>query len=55
MALFISNLYNFYEGAGFEAKRAFLDLVEDHILSFEKELLTSLGAFLLCMVPALDD
>ena len=55
MGLFTSNLYNFYEGAGFEVKRDFLDLVEDHILSFEKELLMSLGAFLLCIVPALDD
>ena len=55
MGLFTSNLYNFYESAGFEVKRAFLDLVDDHILSFEKELMMSLGAFLLCIIPALDD
>ena len=55
MGLFISDLYNFYENAGFEVKRAFLELVDEDILSFEKELLMSLGAFLQCILPALDD
>ena len=55
MGLFISNLYNFYEGAGFEVKRDFLALVDEDILSFEQELLMSLGAFLQCILPALDD
>ena len=46
MGLFISTLYNFYQIAGFEAKREFLKMVKEDILHFEKELLMSLGAFL---------
>ena len=55
MGLFISNLYNFYQFADFQVKRSFLDLVANYILRFEKELLMSLSAFVLCIVPALDD
>lgn len=55
MGLFISNLYNFYQIADFQVKRAFLEMIENDILSFEQELLMSLGAFLLCVLPALDD
>ncbi len=32
-----------------------MELVRNYILKFEKELLMSLSAFLLCMLPALDE
>ena len=55
MGLFLSNLYNFYQIADFQVKKDFLELVTEYILKFEKELLMSLSAFLLCILPALDD
>ena len=55
MGLFISNLYNFFQFADFAVKRAFVELVKNYILKFEKELLISLGSFVLAIVPALDD
>lgn len=55
MGLFVSNLYNFYQVADFQVKKKFLELVRNYILKFEKELLMSLSAFLLCMLPALDE
>ena len=55
MGLFISNLYNFYQSADFQVKKQFLKLVETYILRFEKELLVSLSAFVLFIIPALDD
>lgn len=55
MGLFISNLYNFYQFADFQVKKSFLDLLSKYILRFEKELLVSLSAFVLCIIPALDD
>ena len=55
MGLFISNLYNFYQFADFQVKKKFLILVDKYFLRFEKELLISLGAFVLCIIPALDD
>ena len=55
MGLFISNLYNFYQYGDFQVKKLFLILVDEYILRFEKELLISLSAFILCIVPALDE
>ena len=55
MGLFISNLYNFYQSADFQVKKQFLKLVETYLLRFEKELLVSLSAFVLFIIPALDD
>lgn len=55
MGLFISQLYNFYQSADFQVKKEFLNLVDLYILRFEKELLVSLSAFVLCIIPALDE
>ena len=55
MGLFISQLYNFYQSADYQVKKEFLNLVEKYILRFEKELLVSLSAFVLCIIPALDE
>ena len=55
MGLFISQLYNFYQSADFQVKKEFLNLIDKYILRFEKELLLSLSAFVLCIIPALDE
>ncbi len=55
MGLFLSGLYNFYQFAAFEVKDQFLNIVEQYILSIDKELLLSLPGFMICMLPALED
>jgi hypothetical protein len=55
LGLFLSGLYNFYQFAAYEVKDQFLNIVDQYILSFEKELLLSLPGFMICMLPALED
>ena len=55
LGLFLSGLFNFYQFAAFEVKDQFLNIIEQYILSFDKELLLSLPGFMICMLPALED
>lgn len=55
LGLFLSGLFNFYQFAAFEVKTVFLEIIDQYIDSFNKELLLSLSGFMICMLPALDD
>lgn len=55
LGLFLSGLFNFYQFAAFEVKDQFLTIIDQYILSFDKELLLSLPGFMICMLPALED
>jgi hypothetical protein len=55
LGVFLSGLFGFYQYAAFEVKEKFLDIVEEQILKFVKELHVCLSGFMVCMLPALDD
>eukprot|EP00357_Protocruzia_adherens_P015861 CAMPEP_0114978266 /NCGR_PEP_ID=MMETSP0216-20121206/3710_1 /TAXON_ID=223996 /ORGANISM="Protocruzia adherens, Strain Boccale" /LENGTH=1788 /DNA_ID=CAMNT_0002339441 /DNA_START=180 /DNA_END=5546 /DNA_ORIENTATION=- len=55
LALWSSGLFPFFQHASFQVKPQFLDLIERYYLHRGDELITCISAFVICIIPGLDD